>query len=242
MKKAIKIGGAALVIFIFFPGLPTYIRVKHKYDNINSRVAEFPRVDVPADYKEYTVRGAAFRLPADWKPKIVAEGLTPSSYRSADNKSMIMAIKYDQSYHDILYGEEALYDPWEGYEHSEDDYRHFFSKVGADYPEKWLNILMIWLVRDGFTAKDCLKLRGTDLKVFKELSDIKEDSEEYEKSWKTSGEGFRAYIGQVTGLGYDGGIWTYTILPDGSEDIIVVTLKCADEATARKIVSTIKLA
>ena len=248
MKKALIISGAvlgfllaaALVIFIFFPGLPTYLKVKHKYDNIDSHVPEFPRTEIPADFMTHTIRGVTFSAPSDWESHSVIPGFN-SSYRAADEKSMIMAIRFDQSYYDILYGENIEYDPWEGYDHSEEEYRSFFSKIESDLPEKWLNTLMIWLARDGFTAKDCLKLRGTDLDVFEELAEIKENSQNVENSWKTSGEGFSAYIGQVTSYGYDGGIWTYTVIPDDSKDIIVVTLKCADETTAKQIISSIEL-
>ncbi|MBP5579291.1 MAG: hypothetical protein J6X56_07445 [Ruminococcus sp.] len=249
MKKPLIIGGAvlgsllaaALVIFIFFPGLPTYLKVKHKYDNIDSRVPEFPRVEIPADYVTHTIRGVTFSAPSDWEAHSAISGFEPSSYRAADEKSMIIAIRFDQSYYDILYSEDAEYDPWEGYDHSVEEYRHFFSKTGSDPPGKWLNMLIIWLARDGFTAKDCLKLRGTDLDVFEELAEIKENSPNIENSWKTSGEGFKAYIGQVTGYGYDGGIWTYTVIPNDSEDLIVVTVKCADETTAKQIISSIEL-
>jgi hypothetical protein len=55
MKKPLIIGGtilgfllaAAMVIFIFFPGLPTYLKVKHKYDHIDEHVPNLKRLMSP---------------------------------------------------------------------------------------------------------------------------------------------------------------------------------------------------
>lgn len=55
MKKALKISGiiigiilvSVLIIFIFFPGLFTYIKVKVKYDNIDRGFTEFKKLKFP---------------------------------------------------------------------------------------------------------------------------------------------------------------------------------------------------
>ena len=119
MNRPIKIGAAvlgalliaALVIFIFFPGLPTYMSVKHKYKEIDRTVPEFVRSDVPDSYEEYTLRGVTFRVPADWKGKSAIDGGNITSYRSPDEKSTISVLKSDKATHDLLHsGESNIYD------------------------------------------------------------------------------------------------------------------------------------
>ena len=249
MNKAIKTGAAvlgvllaaALVVFIFFPGLPTYIKVRREFDDIDRHVPEFTKLEVPSDFVKHSKKNVEFSTPAGWSATTEVEGYEPSSYRS-DDKSMILVTVYDQGYYDILDNNtvDGL-DPWSAYDHSEEEFRHFFDKLGLDYPDKWLSTWLIWLARDGFTSKDCLKLRGTDLSVFEELADIKEGSGDVENYWKLSGIGEAAYIGQVKGFGYDGGIWTYSILPENSEDMVLVTVKCSDETVAKQIISSVRL-
>ena len=251
MRKAIKISSivlgallaAVLVIFIFFPGLPTYIRIKHKYSEINSTVPEFTKSEVPASFKGYSLKGVNFKVPADWKGKSAYEGGDVTSYRSPDEKSTISVIKHGKASYDLLHSSEStIYDEWT-WEHSEEELRHFFDKMGCDYPDLWFDMWLIWLLRDGFTARDCLKLRGTDMDVFRELAEEKEEAFKLEDSWKISGEGFSGYIGHMTSAGYAGkGIWNFYISPDGSEDTYYdVMIKCPDETTARQLISSVTL-
>ncbi len=252
MKKPLAIGGAvlgvllaaALVIFIFFPGLPTYITAKHKYKDINRTVPDFVREEVPDSFKQHTLRDVAVSLPSDWKAHSAIEGIEPGSYRSTDEDSMILVTKHDRASYDLISSSEYLSDlnVWESYDYSEDDYRHFFDKLGCEYPDLWFYEWMIWLQRDGYTAKDCIRLRGKDLKVFRELAAEKSECFELERSWRFGGEDFYGYIGQLTGMGYDGKLWTCAMVPYGSEDTYyAVSLRCSDEAAARQILSSIHL-
>lgn len=251
MKKALTIGGAvlgvllaaALVIFIFFPGLPTYLKVKHKFDHIDERVPVFKPVSADADLGSFTLNGVKLKAPADWEPNTTGHGL-----RSSSDKSSLMVIKNDyQSYEKALGDLEALgseydLDPWSGYQCTEEDYRHFYSTIGIEPPQYGLNLRMLWYMRDDVTAKDCLRLRGKDRKVFLEVAESKEESVKIENMWKIKGSGFLAYVGQIMYPGFDGNTWTVNIFPDGNEnEHYTVTVKCSDEALTKQIISSIEL-
>lgn len=251
MKKTIKIGSfvlgaifiAVAVVYFFFPGLPTYIEISRKYSEINRTVPEFERSEVPADFREYSLKGVKFRVPADWKGKSAVKGGNVTSYRSPDEKSSISVIKHDKATYDLLHSSEStVYDTWD-YDHTRREIKGFFDDLGCDYPDLWFDMWLIWLMRDGFTAKDCLKLRDTDMDIFRELAEEKEKVFELEDSWKISGEGFFGYIGHMISAGYVGkGIWNFYISPDGSEDTYYdVMIKCPDEAVARQIISSVAL-
>lgn len=260
MKKPLIIGGtilgflitAALVIFIFFPGLPTYLKVKYKYDHIDETVAEFKKTDIPSDYLSHTLRGVKFSIPADWEGRSPIEGTEASSYASGEEyRIFVLDIdhkKYAElqdEYKDMLgdeYSEDDLYDPWNYYKYKEDDYRHFFKEISVDVPQYGLDSTMVFYTRDRITAKKCLKLRGKDKDVFLDLAQSKEEAVGMEKMWKTKGIGFNAYIGQEIYAGYDGNVWVVTIFPDDNANkVYTVDIKCPDETTAKQIISSVEL-
>lgn len=249
MKKIFTIGGAvlgtilaaALVIFIFFPGLPTYIIVKHKYDHIDELVPEFERSDIPADYVSHTLKGITFRTPSDWEGHSAVEGAEAGTYRSKDDSHIGVMLSSYKSYDDIL-GSVEDYDPWNTYEYEEEDYRHFLKAIGVEPPQYGFAYRILWYIRDHITAKDCIKLRGTDKKVFSELAAVKEESINTERLWKTEGNDFSAYIGQELYSSFKGGYWSITLYPNESDDEYYhVFIKCPDETTARQIISSIEL-
>lgn len=89
-------------------------------------------------------------------------------------------------------------DPWESFLYDEETYRHFYKSMKAQYPTEYdARTELLWFIKDGFTAKDCLKLRGTDRKVFKEFADIKEEAVAYEDVYKLKGKGFFAYVCRI---------------------------------------------
>ncbi len=251
MNKAIKTGGivlgiilaAALIIFIFFPGLPVYVTAKSKYKDVNRTVPDFETAEVPADFKSYSLKGVSFKVPADWEGNSPFVDGTVTSYRSPDEKGRISVIKNDRASYDLIqnseYKQEFGY--WEGYRYSEDDYRHFFDKLGCEYPDLWFEEWFVWLHRDGFTAKDCLKLRGKDMKVFKELAAGKSSCFKLEEPWRLDGDDFYGYVG-ISSMGKGSRLWNFCIVPNGCGDTYYnVMVKCEDETTARQIISSVRL-
>lgn len=251
MKKTLTIGSAvlggllaaALVIFIFFPGLPTYLKVKLKYEHIDDRIPVFKTVSAGADVGSFALNGVKLKAPADWEPNTTGHGL-----KSSRDKSSLLVIKNNyQSQEEVLSDLEALgseynYDPWSVYKYTEEDYRHFYKTIGIEPPTYGLNTRMLWYMRDDVTEKDCLKLRGKDRKVFLEVAESKEESVKVENMWKIKGSGFLAYVGQIMYTGFDGNIWTVNIFPDGNEnEYYTATVKCSDEAMTKQIISSIEL-
>ena len=244
MRKAIKIGGAvlaflaaaALVIFIFFPGLPTYMKLKSKYKNMDKHIAEFEKVSVPSDFKSYNIRGVSFKAPADWKLSD-----TKSSLRSPDEDSMIMVIKSNVPEEEKLLSESG-YDCWESYDFTKDEYEGLFRKLDIDVPEYDLNTRMLWMTKDELQLKDCIRLRGKDMDIFKDLADIKENAWDTENSWSMDTDTYKAFVGQILTNGFGGGMWTVTFYKnDKSQYRYFVTLKCPDRTTAKQIVSSMIL-
>ena len=86
MNEAVRIGAivlgailaAALVIFIFFPGLPTYAYVKFKYKNIDKTAGRFETAAVSDDYAEHTINGVSLKAPQSY----VQENSTSSALKS----------------------------------------------------------------------------------------------------------------------------------------------------------------
>ena len=253
MKKALTIGGiigflliSALAISIFFPGLPTYLKVKLKYEHIDERIPEFEKSDIPGDYVSHTLRGVRFSTPSDWEAYSPIEGAEPNAYRAKDKSTVfVLNLNYKAQEELLKNSEETLgseYDVWNEYEFSEEDYRHFYKAIGIEPQQYGLNLRMLWYMRDDVTAKDCLKLRGRDRKVFLDVADSKDESVKMETMWKTKGKCFYAYIGRIMYSGFDGNTWTVNIFPDGNEnEHFTTTIKCSDETTTRKIISSIEL-
>lgn len=260
MKKPIIIGGcvlgflitAALIIFIFFPGLPTYLKVKHKYDHIDELVPEFKKTDVPSDYVSRTLDGVKFSIPSYWVGESAIDGYEASSYISGEDSRIFvldtdykMYAELQDEYKNILgdeYNEDDIYDPWKSFKYKEADYRHFYKEIGVDLPQYGLAYTMVFNNRDSFTAKDSLKLRGKDKDVFLALAEDKENAVGMENMWKTKGNGFTAYIGQEIYSGYDGNLWVVTIFPDNNKNAVyTVNLKCPDATEAKQIISSIEL-
>ncbi len=256
MKKILAVGGAvlgvilaaALVVFIFFPGLPTYIKVKHTFENTDELLSTFDGAGAPSDYVSHAVRGVRFSAPAGWEAHSVVRGIEPGSYKSADGEMISVFSRNFIDDEEIsrkaqeLAGSEYDLDPWSGYEYNEEDYRHMFSSIGIELPEHGLPSRMLWYIRDGFTAKDCLRLRGKDRRVFLEIADFKDEAMRSEDMWKIGGTGFSAYVGHITGSGLGSGLWTVNIFPDSDENsYFLVMIKCSDETTVKRIVSSIEL-
>ena len=177
MNKAVRIGAivlgailaAALVIFIFFPGLPTYAYVKFKYKNIDKTAGRFETAAVSDDYAEHTINGVTLKAPQSY----VQENSTSSALKS--EKGTIMVIR--NSADDLKKAKEMLgeYDPWDGYKYSESDYRSYFDAAGSPYPfdaDGCRDVL--WYYRTKLRSSDCIKLRGKDLAVFREFAGNKD--------------------------------------------------------------------
>lgn len=260
MKKPLIFGGtilgflitAALVIFIFFPGLPTYLKVKYKYDHINETVAEFKKTDIPSDHVSHTLKGVKFRIPSDWEGHSPIEGTEASSYASGeDSRIFVLDTDYKENeerqseYKELLgdeYSEDDLYDPWAYFKYKEADYRHFYKEIGVDLPQYGLAYTMVFYTRDCLTAKKCLKLRGKDKDVFLDLAEDKEEAVGMEKMWKIKNSEYTAYVVQVLYGDYSGNTWDVNIFPNSNKnEVYTVTLKCPDETTAKQIISSIEL-
>lgn len=248
MKKTLKITGiiigilliAALVIFIFFPGLPTYFKVKTEYQHINDTISDFEKVTVPSYFDTYVIKGVKLKVPYDYSLTKTESGL-----RSSDEKATLYVIESSPTkYTDILdeYSDEE-YDPWEYYEYEEDDYRSFFAAVDDTYPDDYhASSELLWYIKDRLTAETCLKLRGRDMDVFLEFAEIKDGAWEMENVWKISGSNFSGYASENITGDYDVPFWTVNLYPEGSDNnYYFMIIRGADEGIIRQIISSIEL-
>jgi hypothetical protein len=248
MKKALKIGGiilgiilvSALIIFIFFPGLFTYIKVKVKYDNIDRGFTEFKKVEVPDDFKTYTVKGITLSVPDSYVLKD-----TGSSFKNSDEKSVLLIMESDSLETDeLMKGYSEDYDTWEYYKYEEADYKHFFETIGGTFPTPYdASSDILWFVRDKLKAKDCLKLRGRDMDVFLELADSKEESWKTEKTWELDGENCFVYIGYIEDSEiFNSDLWTaYIYDKNNLTKYHYLLFKEDDTEVIKQIISSIEL-
>lgn len=224
---------AALVLWIFFPGLPDYLAVKRKYENIDRTITPFETVAVPDDFRTETLRGIRLSVPASF-----AENGLGSGFRSPDGEGKVAVLVLDTDI-DEMYRSD---DPWESYLYTEADYRHYFQTVGVPYPnvEQYGNDLL-WYWRGTLLPEDVLHLRGTDRKVFLEFAECKEDSWNIEDTRRLALSGAAAYVCHGKGNALmSAEMWHTVIYPDGSgSEYISVMMTMPDETTAWQIISSI---
>ncbi len=249
MKKVLKISGiafgviavAAVIIIVFFPGLFTYIKVKHDYPSIDITMKEFKTVEIPQDFVEYEVGDIIISVPGSYTQKDYGFGFV------SENDETVMGI-YESDKLELIKTAEILgepYDQWEYYDYEEDDYRSYFRAVDAPYPTLYdARTELLWYIRETLKAKDCLKLRGKDRDVFLEFADAKEGSLRMEDSWKLNIDGGTAYVSRNLDDDILDHFYTsISIFPDngGSEYWYIMINKENDEIV-NQIVSSIRLA
>ncbi len=252
MKKVLKITGvilgvivlAVLIVFIFFPGLPAYIKVKFTYDNIDRTITEFEKVYIPESFNAYNIEGVSVRVPFDYEPAGTGKQL-----KASDGEGVVAIIKHDsletkrllEKYADS--DSDIITDPWEYYAYEKEDYEHYFSTVGEEFPNDYnASSDILWYIKGRLTAKDCLKLRGRDMDVFLELAESKESSWDMENAWKISGEDFIAYAAENITGDYDVNFWTVTIYPESSKTVnYFCIIRGADDDVTKQILSSISL-
>ena len=230
----------ALIIFMFFPGLPTCIAAKCKYKHIDELPAEFEKTEVSGE--KTTLQGLKMLVPDGWTINEGENGMT-----SADEKQSLLVLHADlksqeQALKELMVDPEYAYDPWDAYEKEENDYRYFFNVLNVDLPKYGLSTVFIYYIRDTFTAKSAIWLERPEREIFRELAEVKENAVDTEDMWKMSGDGFKAYVGHIDNEEFGGNMWTVTIFPEeNSIDNYSVTMKCSDEKTVRQIISSIEL-
>lgn len=246
MKKILIIGGSIiggllallLAAFIIFPGITGYIDAKKTYKYIDEPMAELEAVSPGDDFKEHSVDGIKIKVPGSWSEN---EGIYDLTDENGDGSITVMTrnLKNDE---ELFSGLIEDYDPWEGYEHEESEYRHFFESISEKVPQYGLSTYMIFGIRDFVTAKDCLKLRGKDREIFSEIAGIKDEAFESEDMWKFERPGFKAYVGHPKFEGMTGRIWNVNVFTeDDANDYFNVVLVSEDDYTAKQIINTIEL-
>ena len=248
MKKPILaacIAGGVLLaaggcVFAFVPGLFTYLRVKIKYDNIDRTIPQFERVSVPENFVEYSVRGLTLSVPETYE--LNDSGM---SFVGSDGKTRLFITQHDMLETAALLSEYGADDLYDTKQFSDAEYRHYFETVGAPVPsDADARTDDLWYSKGTLQASDCLKLRGTDRKVFAEYALTKEESWNMEETWSLPVTGAVGYVSESTAdLTSSIAANTVCIYPDArrSEKIMVV-LRVQDPQTAKQIISSIQLA
>lgn len=230
---------AALVIFIFFPGLPTYFKIKKDCLHIDDTLPEFSKVEIPEDYKRCTIKGLSFKLPEG------AEQPEMSTIRYTYGDELSVGVLESDSYQNeqILKDYDEEYSKWKEYKYDEKKYRHFFRTIGDNYPDPAVaEYDLLWFLKDRLSSKTCLKLRGDDMDVFREFADCKEEAYSFENSYHMDGDGFTAYVSEdLSGMLKDG-IWTVTLYPDGGGSKYYFVMVTGDNYDMKmQAISSIKL-
>lgn len=233
MKKALKIAGiiigvlviAAIVIIVFFPGLPTYIKVKKNCPHIDETMGIYTDGGeaVPEDFVQTEINGILVSGPAD--------ALRDNSNLCAFKKDNELAVMIIESENEPLsYTDEScgflIY-----------DYRHFFRSLDAEMPETTYEGMEF--IRN-LTAKDCLKLRGTDREVFEEYAEIKEIAAEIETVYYYERDELSGFVCDLIGVGQTYKHRKNVVLADGDKEWIISVFG-NDAETVAQIISSIEI-
>lgn len=234
MKKALKIGGvvlgiiliAALIIFIFFPGIFTYKKVKKEYPHIDNTIGTFDGFDVeiPKNFVPYTKDGVTVMGPKDARYN---SNLIPFK---SDDLSVMVSVLDDEPYGDAFFDENSKY--------AKDDYLHFFKKLDIKPPQNtYENLKML----RNLTSKDCLRLRGKDKKVFLEYADFKEKSEKIEALSYYEKDGIKGFFSVMSSEDAKKNKYRYALWLFHNEKQYIVHVFSADKETAMQILSTVEI-
>ncbi|MBR3282859.1 MAG: hypothetical protein IKI56_06135 [Ruminococcus sp.] len=222
----------SLVIYIFIPGIFTYIKVKHDYENIDRTIPAFEKVSVPEDFEEYSCPVVVISAPAGMKD--VSNPMS-SIIKYQKGKQSLLVFDLSGTYDRIGY------DPWDNEKYDKKNYRHFFKSIDHDFPSTPGNTLL-WFEKDEINAKMCLHLRSKDLKIFKEFAKDKEEAWNAEDTWKYKGDGFTCYVNHLKGDQHTKEMWTCQVYPDYDPyREISFWIKNTDDTTAKQIASSIRL-
>ncbi|MBR3268918.1 MAG: hypothetical protein IKI58_09420 [Oscillospiraceae bacterium] len=240
MKKPVKIlciaGGvlaaAGAAVVAFAPGLFTYLNVLRKYPNIIKTIPVFQKYSVPQNYVQYTVKGLTMSVPAEYTLK--DSGLV---FIGADGKTSVLVTRHDET---LL----AQYvNPWDSQKYTEADYKSYFRAVGAPFPKTAdARTELLWYCKGTLMPEDCLKLRGMNRKVFKELAETKNSAWEMEDAWELPVNGAKAYVScGKTDIVTSVGNWTLTVYPDDSRSDKIFVVFRTDDTTAKQIISSVQI-
>lgn len=233
MKKALKITGiiigvlviAALIIIVFFPGLPTYIKVKKDCPHIDETMGIYKdSADaVPEDFVQVELNGILISGPAD---ALRTDGSFVAFKK--ENELAVMIIESENE--PLSYTDEScgflIY-----------DYRHFFSSLDVKMPETTYESMEF--VRN-LTAKDCLKLRGTDKKVFEEYAEIKEIVSDIETVYYYERDDLTGFVCELIDVGQAYEHRKNIVLLEGDKQWIISVFG-NDAETVAQIISSIEI-
>ncbi|MBR6107188.1 MAG: hypothetical protein IKQ39_04185 [Oscillospiraceae bacterium] len=243
-KTAACIAGGVILaagagIFAFVPGLFTYLHVKFRYDNIDRTVPQYERASVPENFTEYTVKGLTLSVPSSYTLND-----TGFSFVGSDGKSRLFITRHDMLATAAILSEYGTDDLYETKQFSDAEYRHYFEKVGVPAPsDADARTEELWYAKGTLQPEDCLRLRGTDRKIFADYALTKEESWNMEQTWSLPMNGAAAYVSESTAaLTSSIANNTVCIYPDEhrSEKIMVV-LREQDPKTAKQIISSMRL-
>lgn len=231
MKKILKISGiilgvlmlSALAVYIFCPGLLTYVQVKKDCPNIDCTIGRFSGLDVTA--------------PEDWT-SVTIDGVTVKGPKDALNDSDLVPFKKKDEFTVMVMTSEispnSFYD--ENLQNSEDDYVHFLKKFGKElYMDSYEGTQFLREI----TSKDCLKLRGKDLKVFKEVAGLKEAISGIEKLSYCEHDGLKGFFsdyGEGKNQKYHYALWLF-----GKEHEYIIRVNSNDKESVYQCLSSVKI-
>lgn len=233
MKKTLKITGiilgalviAAIAVIVFFPGLPTYIKVKKNCPHIDETMGIYNDGGeaVPEDFVQTEINGILVSGPAD----TLCDDSNLCAFKK-DNELVVMIIESENE--PLSYTDESC-----GF--LIDDYRHFFQSLDVEMPETTYESMEF--IRN-LTAKDCLKLRGTDREVFEEYAESKEIVAEIETVYYYKRDELSGFVCELISIGKQYEHRKNVMLFDGDKEWIISVVG-NDAETVAQIISSIEI-
>ncbi|MGN0579717.1 MAG: hypothetical protein ACI4JE_02505 [Ruminococcus sp.] len=225
-----------LGIFIFVPGLPTYIRVKIQYPEIDLALKEYAEsdVEVPADFVrvkfgDIYVKGPSGALNRDSAgSQIILKDDTKFLFKDK-GEIMVMAYKSEKGNINNL---SDFYEP----EFSEAEERWFYSELDMEYPDTLSESIGTMYA---INSKDCLKLRGTDSEIFLDLAKGKTAAAEIETPYIYKNGNISGYVCDIHKGSYK---YCRNVVFDWNSSEYIISIYGNSLETVEQIIASIETA
>ncbi|MDE6780725.1 MAG: hypothetical protein K2J40_04610 [Ruminococcus sp.] len=230
MKKYLKITGivigiiiiVVLIVVVLFPAFPTYIKVKKNCPHINDVMGVYTDDDisVPKDFVQAEIKGLLISAPDGTRN--IKSDMIPFK----DGKDFMVMVSQSELSDYNFYNDEIT-------EYSKQEYWHFYEKFGG-IPKS--SVDDIKFLRN-MNLKDCLKLRGTDIKIFEELAEAKESVSVVESVSIYERENISGILCDVDSVGKTKEYMNLMFNYGGYE--YIVTVIGEDSETVKQVISSV---
>ncbi len=238
MKKALRLTGIVLAILLFLcllmeifaPGLPLYLKLKHEFPEIDEKIDTYPYNDTKVPDRFIKKRTGEFYI------SIPPECAYNDKMLAKSDKLTILATGTSLPVQSVVYSGNPCY------QFAQKEYEHFYKRIGCEPPRDDREMRI--LIRDSINLEQCLHLRGKDRKIYKEFVAAKKTVMGIEKLHFFSHNGIEGFIAEVGGGNYNKGkykyYWNIDVFVDDQEYLISTLSN--DIELSKQVIASLELA